>query len=510
MEFNQEDVSQIEALGLSVQQVLGQLEMFKRGFPPTRLATSAIIGNGIEDLNEAKRKSLVDYFDSQKDQKDLVKFTPASGAATRMFKNLYQFLNHYDSERESLKEFIQRNRLNGLEAFLHGVSHFAFINPLRKEIRARYPDYKFKSKGERCMILVRTLLSDQGLNYGSMPKGLIPFHKYTKYATTAFEEQLYEGTTYAASNDAIFAHFTFSPEHVEAFKKEFEAVKSRVEKKTRKEVHVSYSFQESNTNTIAVDMNNEPFRDANERLIFRPAGHGALLENLNEVNADVIFIKNIDNVIAEEYVDTIALYKKVLAGKLLSLQDKIFGFLHQLREDDPSEDLISEVRSFMWNELYIKDVSDSPLQLAALLNRPVRVCGMVKNTGAIGGGPFWVIDSDGVQSLQIVEAAQIDNKDASQRSILHESTHFNPVDVVCGVRDYLGDKFDLTSFTDPNTGFISIKDIDGTPIKALELPGLWNGGMANWNTVFIEVPLITFNPVKTVNDLLNKEHQPNL
>lgn len=510
MEFNQEDVSQIEAIGLSMQQVLGQLEMFKRGFPFTKLATSAIIGNGIEELNETHRKNYIDYFDAQRDKKDLVKFTPASGAATRMFKSLYQFLNHYDSEQESLKEFIQRNRLFGLEEFLNGISHFAFINPLRKEIRARYPDYKYKSKGERCMILVRTLLSDQGLNYGSLPKGLIPFHKYTKYATTAFEEQLFEGTHYAASNDAIFAHFTFSPEHVEHFKKEFESVKNRVEKKTRKEVHVSYSFQESKTNTIAVNMNNEPFRNEQGRLVFRPAGHGALLENLNEVNADIVFVKNIDNVIAEEYVDTIAQYKKVLAGKLLSLQDKIFGYLHQLREDNPSEELISEVRSFMWNELYIKDVSDSALHLASLLNRPIRVCGMVKNTGAIGGGPFWVIDADGVQSLQIVEAAQINIKDASQRSILSESTHFNPVDVVCGVRDFLGNKFDLTSFTDPNTGFISIKDIDGQPIKALELPGLWNGGMANWNTVFVEVPLITFNPVKTVNDLLHKEHQPNL
>jgi hypothetical protein len=257
-------------------------------------------------------------------------------------------------------------------------------------------------------------------------------------------------------------------------------------------------------------MNNEPYRDSDGRLVFRPAGHGALLENLNDVNADIVFIKNIDNVIAEEYVETIAQYKKVLAGKLLLLQDKIFAYLEQLREENPNEELVSEVRSFMWNELYIKDVTDSPLQLATLLNRPIRVCGMVKNTGAVGGGPFWVIDSDGVQSLQIVEAAQIDNKDASQRSVLHEATHFNPVDVVCGLRDFMGNKFDLTSFTDPNTGFISIKDIDGEPIKALELPGLWNGGMSNWNTVFVEVPLITFNPVKTVNDLLHKEHQPNM
>ncbi len=359
MEFNQEDVLQIEALGLSTQQVLGQLEMFRRGFPPTILATSAIIGNGIENLSESERKQCIDYFDSQKSKKDLVKFTPASGAATRMFKKLYQFINHYDSEQESLKEFIERNRLFGLEEFLNGISHFAFINPLRKEIRARYTDYKFKSKGERCMILVNTLLSNEGLNYGNLPKGLIPFHKYTKYATTAFEEQLYEGTFYAASSDSIFAHFTFSPEHVDHFKNEFDSIKNRVEKKTRKEVHVSYSFQESNTNTIAVTINNEPYRDAQGRLVFRPAGHGALLENLNDVNSDLIFIKNIDNVIAEEYVDTIAQYKKVLAGKLILLQDKMFYFLDQLREDNPSEALISEARSFMWNELYLKDVSDS-------------------------------------------------------------------------------------------------------------------------------------------------------
>ena len=510
MEFNQDDVQAIKEQGLTVAQIMGQVEMFKRGFPPTRIATAAIVGNGILSLSEEEKRQLISCFDKAKHQKDIVKFVPASGAATRMFKAVHTFLNYYNPEQESVKTFAEKHKLRELEEFLSSVSEFAFINLMRKRIRENYPDYKFKTKGERYLIMARTLLLEEGLNFGSLPKGLIPFHKYNKYFTTAFEEQLYEGCFYASSNDAVFAHFTFAPAHVDYFKSEFDTVKNRVEKKTKKKVHVSYSFQNSNTNTLAVDLDNLPFRDQDNQLVFRPAGHGALLDNLNDVDADIVFIKNIDNVIAEQYVEQIAMYKKVLAGKLVALQTKIFSYIKQLNEAEVSEDLIAEVKSFMWKELNIKDLSNGAMQLATQLNRPTRVCGMVKNTGSVGGGPFWVIDSEGVQSLQIVESAQLDLKDSSQRNVFNESTHFNPVDVVCGLRDYQGNKFDLSAFIDPNTGFISEKDHNGAPIRAMELPGLWNGSMANWNTVFIEVPLITFNPVKTVNDLLHKEHRPHL
>ncbi len=510
MEFNQDDLDLLEEQGLSTAQVLAQLEMFKRGFPATKIITPAVIGNGILSFSEQEKKELIQLFDHQKKSYDIVKFVPASGAATRMFKSLHTFLNNYKPESSSIKDFIEENRLFGLEEFLGSISEFAFINLMRKSIRQNYPDYKYKTKGERCLIKAKTLLLEEGLNFGNLPKGLIPFHKYNKYFTTAFEEQLYEGCYYASSANSVFVHFTFSPNHVDYFKKEFDTVKNRVEKKTKKEIHVSYSFQKSSTNTVSVDMDNNLFRDANNNLLIRPAGHGALIENLNDVDADIVFIKNIDNVIAEQYVEQIATHKKLLAGKLIAIQQKVFGYIKQLQEDETSQETLSDIKSFMWNELNIKDLNNGKLQLLTLLNRPIRVCGMVKNTGSVGGGPFWVLGQDGVQSLQIVESAQIDLKDTSQRNVFNEATHFNPVDVVCGVRDYNGDKFDLTAFTDPNTGFITDKDYNDSPIKALELPGLWNGGMANWNTVFVEVPLITFNPVKTVNDLLNKEHRPNL
>lgn len=510
MDFNREDEQQIEQHGLSKAQVLGQLEMFKRGFPPTKINTPAVIGNGISNFNSEERKKYIQYFDKHKNSSDIVKFVPASGAATRMFQTLNTLLTHYDPDKEKLKDFIAHHRLTQLEEFLNSFSEFAFANSLRKAVREHYPDYKYKTKGQRALIVAEVLLSEKGLNFARLPKGLIPFHKYNKHFTTAFEEQLYEGCFYAANRDEVFVHFTFAPIHVEYFKEAFESIKSRVEKKTKKEVHVSYSFQKSSTDTIAVDINNEPIRDKEGKLVFRPAGHGALLENLNEINADVVFIKNIDNVIAEEYVEEISGYKKMLAGKLLWLQHKIHHYVKELRQEEIDPELVTEVKSFMWNELNIKDVSNSILHLLSLLNRPTRVCGMVKNTGSPGGGPFWVVDKDGVQSLQIVESAQIDLKDPSQRNIFHESTHFNPVDLVCGVRDYKGDKFDLSAFTDPNTGFITHKDKDGNIVKALELPGLWNGSMAHWNTIFVEVPLLTFNPVKTVNDLLQREHRPNM
>ncbi|WP_291186220.1 DUF4301 family protein [Gilvibacter sp.] len=510
MEFSQQDEAQIQEHGLSMAQVLGQLEMFRRGFPPTRINTPAVIGNGISNFSADEKKKYIQYFDSHKNKSDIVKFVPASGAATRMFQSLNSLLTHYDPQREKLKDFIAHHRLNNLEEFLNSFSDFAFANHLRKAVREQYPDYKFKTRGERALIVAEVLLSPEGLNFGRLPKGLIPFHKYNKHFTTAFEEQLFEGCFYAANRDEVFVHFTFAPVHVEYFKAAFDGIKNRVQKKTKKEVHVSYSFQKSATDTIAVNSENEPVRDKAGKLVFRPAGHGALLENLNEIDADVVFIKNIDNVIAEEYVEEISSYKKMLGGKLLWLQHKIHHYVKELRQEEIDPELVTEVKSFMWNELNIKDVSNSILHLLSLLNRPTRVCGMVKNTGAPGGGPFWVVDAEGTQSLQIVESAQIDLKDPSQRNVFGESTHFNPVDLVCGVRNYKGDKYDLSAFTDPNTGFITQKDKDGNIVKALELPGLWNGSMAQWNTVFVEVPLITFNPVKAVNDLLQREHRPNM
>ncbi len=504
------DLQQIDSYGLHPDLIKKQLDTFVRGIPFANVVTAASIGNGIEVISEKNHQKLVDLFEKKKDDLDLVKFVPASGAATRMFKFLHFFLEDFNPESEKLRLYLKEGNHAELEIFLKSLKDFAFVSAVRKEIRKSFPSYKHGAKGLRAHLFVKTMLKEDGLNYGNLPKGLVPFHKYSKYSTTAFEEQLYEAAFYATSGDEAYLHFTFSEAHVAFFKNEFEGVKKRVSKKTKTNFNISYSFQKKGTDTIAVNKYDEPVRNSKGKLVFRPSGHGALLENLNEVDADVIFIKNIDNVVTEEFVEEIAFYKKTLAGKLLHLQSRIFRFMKLLQNDEFDDEVLKDVKSFLWNELNIKNIPESIHEIVDLLNRPVRVCGVVRNTGAPGGGPFWVKDEFGNTSLQIVETSQINMKDSHQQSIVSEATHFNPVDIVCGIRDYKGKKFELNDFSNPNTGFISSKSFNGKSIKALELPGLWNGAMANWNTSFVEVPLGTFNPVKTVNDLLSREHRPNI
>ena len=506
--LTEKDIKQIENYGLSLQEVYQQLETFRHGIPYADIVTTASVGNGIKQLSKDELKRLEIAFEAKKNTLDMVKFVPASGAATRMFQFLHEFLDNFDPEEMVFREYAKENNSHELLTFFGATSEFAFVNLVRKKIRDLYPEYKKSSKGQRHYYFTKAMLDKGGLRFGDMPKGLIPFHKYKKYATTAFEEQLYEAAFYAAVNDDVYLHFTFSEKHLPIFKKEFDAIKSRVSRNTKKTFHISYSFQKKETDTIAVTPDNKPFRDAKNNLVFRPSGHGALLKNLNEVNADIVFIKNIDNVAAQEYTKEIASHKKVLAGKLLELQTNMFGFLRDL-EGNISLEKVKEIQSFIWNDLEVKELPGGIEAIKEFLNRPLRVCGVVKNTGAPGGGPFWVKDETGNSSLQIVERSQIDMDNPQQASAINEATHFNPVDLVCGLRDYQGNKFDLTQYANPNSGFISDKTEEGKPLKALELPGLWNGAMAHWNTVFIEVPLITFNPVKTVNDLLKKEHRPN-
>ncbi|WP_203294726.1 DUF4301 family protein [Luteirhabdus pelagi] len=505
-----QDLKQIEEHGSSRLQVEQQLKTFEKGIPFTHVITAATIDNGITHLSQKEEEKLVSLYEKKKDTLELVKFVPASGAATRMFRFLHTFLSEYDPEDESFAQYCKRTDNKAAKTFFDSLKHFPFTNEVRRVIRQQYDDYKNSQKGPRAIYYAKALLTDKGLKYADKPKGLVPFHKYTKYSATAFEEQLYEAAFYAAARGKAFLHFTFSEEHLNAFRKEFHDIKNRVEKKTKTEFHISYSFQEKATDTIAATPTNEPFRDEEGNLVFRPGGHGALIKNLNEVDADVVFIKNIDNVVAEPYVEDIAHYKKMLGGKLLSVQQQTFTYLKALSESTVSKETINDIKAFLWNELNCKDIPDTPKELYKKLHRPIRVCGVVKNTGAPGGGPFWVIDSDGSTTLQIVETAQIDLDNATQQNTVQTATHFNPVDIVCGVRDHTGKKYDLEDFVNNKAGFISQKSLNGKPLKAMELPGLWNGGMAYWNTIFVEVPLQTFNPVKTVNDLLNREHQPNL
>ena len=509
MNLTKQDIEFFKNYGLTLEKVYRQLEAFSLGIPFVEIATTASIGNGIEAISEENQQKLIDFYDTKKNNLEIVKFVPASGAATRMFQFLFEFLEDYNPEELDLNKYLKTESRQQISTFIKSIKDFAFLNAVRKKIRENYPDFKHGTKGVRMHLLVKTMLEEKGLNFGNLPKGLIPFHKYTKYATTAFEEHLYEAAFYASVNNNAYLHFTFSKKHVPYFKEEFEAVKKRVSKKTKTEFHISYSFQKKETDTIAVNIDNSLFRNSKNECLLRPSGHGALLENLNDIDADIIFIKNIDNVVTEEYVDQITHYKKVLAGKLLWVQEKVFSYLKLLTYNDFSIEKINEIKSFLWNELNIKNAPENSPLLINILNRPLRICGVVKNTGAPGGGPFWVKNEMGETTLQIVELSQINPNNEHHQAIVNEATHFNPVDLVCGIHDFKGKKFDLTKFTDPNSGIISEKSKNGKTLKALELPGLWNGAMANWNTIFVEVPLITFNPVKTVNDLLSKEHRPN-
>lgn len=502
------DLTQIKEHGLTVDTIIKQLETFRKGIPPVDIVTAASVGNGIEVIPENVQDRLVSLYDEKKQALDIVKFVPASGAATRMFKFLHEFLQTFNPEEDSFKKYVKKHGKEEVEIFFNNFKLFPFVNAVRKTIREQYPDYKNSNKGIRNICIAKAMLEKQGLGYHDFPKGLIPFHKYKKYATTAFEEQLYESAYYASASSDVYLHFTFAEKHVPFFKEEFEAIKKRVTFKTKKEFHISYSFQKKETDTLAVKNDDTPFRDANGKLVFRPSGHGALLDNLNDVDADVIFIKNIDNVVIEPYVEQLGFYKRLLAGKLLFLQAKVFDYINKLQEKTISDELYKELKSFFWNELNCKDVPADKHQMLYLLDRPIRVCGVVKNTGAPGGGPFWVKNEYGHVSVQIVEMSQIDKKRAEQIKLLNEATHFNPVDIVCSTRNYKGEKYDLKKFANQDLGFIASKSVDGKNIKALERPGLWNGAMYNWNTVFVEVPQETFNPVKTVNDLLNKPHRP--
>lgn len=504
--FTEKNRQQIKSHGLSLAKVERQLQIFKSGIPFVEVVEAASISLGIEVFSEKEQQYFANLFESQKDNLELLKFVPASGAATRMFKFLHRFLESYDI-KDDIDVFLQKEGNTDLKTFFDSVEKFAFSDMVFNSLESKFPDFKNFGKGKRFLLFVQEMLEEEGLNFNNTPKGLIPFHRHDKNYITAFGEQLYEAAFYSTSKGVANLHFTVSEEHKRKFKKRHEEIQHLVKNRTGTKFKISYSFQKKETDTIAVSLNNEPFLDENGDLIFRPSGHGALLENLNEMDADIIFVKNIDNVISEKYVEVVAFHKKILAGKLISLQQKIFELLENLSVENPSNELLDKASDFISEELKIGGIAKNKEALLKILDRPIRVCGVVENTGAPGGGPFVIKNKNGEISRQIVEMSQIDINNAQQKALVDRATHFNPVDLVCGIRNYKGEKFDLLKFADPDAGFISEKSHLGKHIKALERPGLWNGAMANWNTVFVEVPLITFNPVKTVNDLLNEVHQ---
>ena len=496
--FTKEDIAQIEQRGSSVQTAEQQVERFKQGFPWMKIVAPATPERGIQVLDEAAVEAAAKYYDGAKIN-GKCKFVPASGAASRMFKDLFSGLDALKAGKELADDAPAAK-------FVDQIQGFAFYTPeLFGEQTCRCPEY-------RQSVLSKTL-TEEGLGYGAKPKGVLKFHKYTDgEIRTAFAEHLVEAQNYMRNEDgSANLVVTISPEHQHLFEEAYAEVKEAYEAKYGVKYNITFTFQDKATDTIAVDVENKPFRTETDSLLFRPAGHGALIYNLNKIEEEVVSIKNIDNVANERLLPETAVWKKVLLGKALELRDKIYGYLNAL-DAEATPALCDEIEAFLDNTLCVTlpEAADFDARVAAIrakLNRPIRVAGMVKNQGEPGGGPFIIADKDGSTSLQVLESVQINMSDDHARNALASATHFNPVDIVCCLHDYKGQSFDLLQYVDEDAGFISSKSYQGRELKALELPGLWNGAMSNWNTLFVEVPLATFNPVKVVLDLLRPAHQ---
>ncbi len=519
--FTNADRQQMKLLGISTARTSEQLDVFKRSDFFVRLKRTCTLGDGVRKIDTADLAKCIDMHASAARQGRFMKFVPASGAATRMFQSLLQifYLPQY-LERDYLQKKVDQEVAIACDfkRFINEIDKFAFVHSLRQVLAS---DGYLLDEIIRCghfRILLEYLLTEAGLAYGSLPKALLFFHSYPEEHRTAFEEQLAESVMYlGADSGNCRLHFTISEEHHEGFQRLTEEVCRRYSDRYHTAFDVSFSFQKSSTNTIAADMNGLPFRDRFGRLHFRPAGHGALIENLDDIQADLVYIKNVDNVVPDRLKESVCFWKKALGGYLVSIEKTVHSLLRGLNGPDCSQ-AIQEAALFATNELLLRlpagfetwPQDKKRTFLFKLLDRPIRVCGVVPNAGEPGGAPFWVEGEDGELSIQIVEKAQIDLNNLEQSAIWISSTHFNPVDIVCSVRDYEGRPYNLREFVDSKAVIITRKSIDGSDIQALELPGLWNGSMAHWITVFIEVPPATFNPVKTVYDLLRPEHQPEI
>ena len=504
--LSQQDLKQLAQKGISEAQIERQLGEFKTGFPFLRLEAAAAIGKGIVAPTAGERQQYVEAWKQYKAAgKRVVKFVPASGAASRMFKDMFAFVDaDYDVPTTDFEK-----------KYFDNIEKFAFYQELDAACK------KNEGKGIKELIaagqykaVAANMLKAEGLNYGQLPKGLLLFHNYSEGPRTPMEEHLVEGALYAASNGEAHVHFTVSHEHMELFKQKVAQKADLYAQKYGIKYDISFSEQKPSTDTIAANPDGTPFRNSDGSVLFRPGGHGALIENLNEIEADVIFVKNIDNVVPDRLKEDTVEWKQVIAGVLVTLQEKAFEYLRLLDTGKYTHEQLEEIIRFVQQDLCcrkadIKELEDADLviYLRKKLNRPMRVCGVVKNVGEPGGGPFLTYNQDGTVSLQILESSQIDKSNKEYMEMFTKGTHFNPVDLVCAVKDYKGNAFDLPKYVDKSTGFISQKSKSGKELQALELPGLWNGAMSDWSTVFVEVPLSTFNPVKTVNDLLREQHQ---
>jgi hypothetical protein len=513
--FTESDFEQIKAHGIPLSKIVNELFIFETGISKISIDKPATINDGILQLSKEEFQDYAIKFDINKNKLKLKKFVPASGAASRMFKFLNEFLNDFDPESETINAYINRKKDKNLSIFLAGIEKFPFYETIKDKLKLTHENYYSMDSHQKSYYFIKTMLDFEYFDFANKPKGVLDFHKYKSHTATPIEEHLNECSFYASSNNVSHLHFTISENHKNLFKKIIDEVKGKVENKSGTTLNIGFSYQDKATDTIAVDTQNKPLRNENGELVFRPAGHGALITNLNNLDADIIFIKNIDNVI-QNHIEETTLYKKALGGILIDLQSQVFSIVKAIENEELNEDYLPEIVDFMSNKLNIKfydgfdkyTFENKIESIKNKLSRPIRICGMVKNEGEPGGGPFWVRDEKGHLTLQIVESSQVDIHNPKQAEILAKATHFNPVDLVCGTKNHKGEKFDLNKFVNHNTGFIVHKNNKGKELKAYELPGLWNGAMAKWITVFVEVPLVTFNPVKTVNDLLKPAHQP--
>ena len=506
--FSDAEIRQLTAHGLSESLVLDQLDRFKKGAAPVQLNRPCTVGDGIFAFAGTERNALVERHDHDARRKRIMKFVPASGAASRMFREWFRCLDGGGFDRTT-----------AARAFASDIRRYAFYDDLEKVAHRQGENLASWLEQERYSDILESILTERGLKYGTLPKALLKFHAYPEGSRTALEEHLVEAALYAVDHERVCRiHFTVSKEHRSEIEKFLNRIRGAYEEKYEVRFEIDLSVQSASTDTIAVDMENRPFRDEAGKLVLRPGGHGALLTNINNIkNVDILFIKNIDNIVPDRLKPLTVLHKKMLSGCLITLQQQVFRELTYLAEGSIDERRLKEMAAFCRTSLNIDlpvwidnlTLEERKSILFAKMNRPIRVCGMVRNEGEPGGGPFWINESHGACSLQIVEESQIDHHSTRQVAIWSAATHFNPVDLVCGVRDYLGRKFDLQSFIDQNAFNIAVKSEKGRDLRALELPGLWNGAMASWITVFVETPIETFNPVKTVNDLLRPQHQGN-
>lgn len=513
--YTKEDLKEFKRRKIKPEQIDKQIENFKKGFEFVNLVEPATLNNGIKSVPTEEENYLIDLYEKGSQKADVIKMVPASGSATRMFKKLFTFMETYKGEAEEFLKFVQDKSPDSMHEFFLHLNEFPFYTHLKNVMWNDEQDLQKILDKRMFTDILAYILTEKGLNYGDTPKGLVDFHVYRDFVRTPFDEHLVEAALYCKKGREAHLHFTVSEEYVPRFKDRLAKVSKVFEKMFNVKYKVTFSIQKPSTDTVSIDENGELIRDEAGKILFRPGGHGALIHNVNDIKADIIFIKNIDNVSPDRSKADTVKYKKLLTGTLFEIQSKVFEHLDLLDKRGVTEAQLDETEAFIEANLgykkaeglQFKDKKGRVKYLRNILDRPIRVCGMVKNEGEPGGGPFWVKTADGSCRLMIIESAQINLKDKEQKKIFERSTHFNPVDLVCGTKNYKGKRFDLTNFVDPSQGFITTKSYKGKDIRVQELPGLWNGAMAEWITVFVEVPLSTFTPVKTVFDLRRTEHR---